>query len=86
MEAEIKITPYLGKIRIWSKKWRVNFSAKKSLLVNFTRQRRKQTKLILFLAGTRIPEAKEVKYLVIYFDSSLRWKNKQKSQSTKQLN
>ena len=74
MEAEIKITPYLGKIRIWSKKWRVNFSAEKSLLVNFTRQRRKQTKLLLFLAGTRIPEAKEVKHLGIYFVSSLRWK------------
>ena len=74
MEAEIKITPYLGKIRIWSKKWRVNFSAEKSLLVNFTRQRRKQTKPLLFLAGTRIPEAKEVKHLGIYFVSSLRWK------------
>jgi hypothetical protein len=74
IEAERKITPYLEKIRTWSKKWRVNFSAEKSLLVNFTRQRRKQVKPLLFLAGTRIPEANEVKHLGIYFDSGLRWK------------
>lgn len=60
IEAERKITPYLRKIRKWSKKWRVNFSAEKSLLVNFTRQKKKQTKPLFFLLGTRIQEVKEV--------------------------
>jgi hypothetical protein len=51
----------------------MKFSAVKLVLINFTRQRRKQLDPLLFLSGTKIPEAKEVKHLGVHFDSGLRW-------------
>lgn len=72
-EAESKLTPYLDKVSAWSKKWRFRFSAPKSCLINFTRQKRKQESPLLFIAGSRIPEAKDIKHLGVYFDSGLRW-------------
>lgn len=72
-DAETKLTPYLNRTRKWSRKWRIKFSAAKSVLINFTRPRRKQMAPLLFLSGTKIPEAKEVKHLGVHFDSGLRW-------------
>lgn len=66
-----KLTLYLNRIREWSKKWRIKFSAAKSILINFTRQKRKQVAPLLFLFGTKIPEAKEGKHLGVQFDSGL---------------
>jgi hypothetical protein len=71
-DAETKLTVYLNKISKWSKKWRIKFSAAKSVLINFTRQKRKQVAPLLFLFGTKIPEAKEGKHLGVQFDSGLR--------------
>ncbi|KZS09746.1 Pol-like protein [Daphnia magna] len=42
-------------------------------LLRNRKQRRKQTDPLLFLSGTRIPEAKEAKHLGIHFDKGLRW-------------
>ncbi|KZS05367.1 Uncharacterized protein APZ42_031465 [Daphnia magna] len=75
-EAETKLTPYLDKCTEWSKKWRFKFSAQKSSLINFTRQRKDQTNPLLFIAGSKIPEVSEIKHFGVYFDKGLRW-NKQ---------
>ncbi len=48
-DAETKLTPYLNRISKWSRKWRIKFSAAKSVLINFTRQRRKQMAPLRFL-------------------------------------
>lgn len=74
--AETKLTPYLDKCTEWSKKWRFKFSAPKSSLINFTRQRKDQTNPLLFIAGSKIPEVSEIKHLGVYFDKGLNW-NKQ---------
>jgi hypothetical protein len=62
-EAETILTPYLKKVSNWNKKWRFNFSGLKSRLVNFSRQRKKETKPLLFISGSRIPEVSEIKHL-----------------------
>ncbi|KZS01633.1 Pol-like protein, partial [Daphnia magna] len=69
------LTPYMEKIQHWSRKWRIKFSAPKSSLINFTRQRRQQVEPMIFLDGVRIPNTKEVKYLGVTFDQGLRWEN-----------
>ncbi|KAI9553778.1 hypothetical protein GHT06_019042 [Daphnia sinensis] len=46
-EAERLLTPYMEKIQRWSRKWRIKFSATKSSLINFTRQRKQQMDPIL---------------------------------------
>jgi hypothetical protein len=66
-----KLTLYLNRISKWSKKWRIKFSAAKSVLINFTRQKRKPVAPLLFLFETKIPEAKEGKHLGVQFDSGL---------------
>ncbi|KZS19929.1 Uncharacterized protein APZ42_013513 [Daphnia magna] len=68
-KAEELISPYLESISKWSKKWRIKFSAAKSNLVNFNRQKHLQSQPLLFLSGTRIPETEEIKHLGIH----LRW-------------
>jgi hypothetical protein len=52
---------------------RFNFSGPKSRLVNFSRRRKKETKPLLFISGSKIPEVSEIKHLGVYFDKGLRW-------------
>lgn len=73
-DAETKLIPYLNRISKWRRKLRIKFSAAKLVLINFSTQRRKQVVPLLFLFGTKIPEAKEAKHLGFHFDSGLRWK------------
>lgn len=61
-------------------KWWIKFSASKSSLVRFTRQRRQQTPPMIFLEGIRIPIAKEVKNLAIVFDKAFDGQHKPKLQ------
>ena len=72
-DAEVKLTPYLDEVTAWAKKWRFKFSAPKSSLINFTRQKKKQINPLLFISGSKIPEVKEIKHLGVYFDHGLRW-------------
>jgi hypothetical protein len=72
-DAEVKLTPYLDEVTAWAKKWRFKFSAPKSSLINFTRQKKKQINPLLFITGSKIPEVKEIKHLGVYFDHGLRW-------------
>jgi hypothetical protein len=70
-----EISPYHDRVSEWSRKWRFKFSGPKSSLVTFTRQKRKQTKPLLFISGARIPEVNAIKPLEVIFDKGLRWTN-----------
>jgi hypothetical protein len=82
--AETKLIPYLNRISKWRRKLRIKFSAAKSVLINFSTQRRKQLVPLLFLFGTKIPNPKRQSTWASTSKAVYDGKNKQKKLQTKQ--
>ena len=71
-DATQKTQKTLEKINNWTKKWRIQLNASKSVHVNFTNKKVKPVSV--YINSTKIPFANEAKYLGMTLDAKLNWK------------
>ena len=73
-EAERLLNPLLRKLEKWGDKWRLTFAPEKSAAVTFSRRKKVKGEAELFIKGHRIPTVSEFKFLGVWFDKKLQWK------------
>ncbi|XP_045025199.1 uncharacterized protein LOC123469925 [Daphnia magna] len=73
-DAETTLQPALDKIYRWGSKWNFKFAPAKSATVVFTRAYKPGADPLLFLNGHRIMTRSSHKFLGVWFDQKLLWK------------
>jgi hypothetical protein len=72
-QATSNIQHHLNLIQAWIRKWKIKINETKSIQVNFTLGREQYPRVSLNI--NNIPQSPSVKYLGIYLDSRLTWKD-----------
>jgi ribonuclease HI/endonuclease/exonuclease/phosphatase family metal-dependent hydrolase len=71
---EAILQPYLDAIVTWSRKWKFSFSVDKCAMMVFVNRPAPPPRPLLFLAGHRVLQVTEFKFLGLWFDQRLTWK------------
>ena len=74
MEASTLLQSYLNEVSAWCTSWRFSMAAAKCSLIVFSRKRKPDAPVHLYLDGQLIPQVDQVKFLGLIFDSKLSWK------------
>merc|ERR1712074_60868 len=73
-EAEKKMNEALGKIAIWTKKWRIGLAPEKSVYIHFSkRPTQRKIPIKLNLLGSEVKQVATHRFLGVNLDDKLEW-------------